>query len=55
MFVGGGGRRGPGYFPVGSSALASCRERAVPSLTAAGRAEVKAAFWSQMSLAAFPE
>lgn len=33
-----------GYFPVGSFALASCREQV------AGRAGVEAAFWIQMSL-----
>lgn len=33
-----------GYFPVGSFALASCREQV------AGRAGLEAAFWAQMSL-----
>lgn len=45
MFFGGGGGRSLGSFPVGSFALASCREQV------AGRAGVEAAaFWIQMSL-----
>lgn len=55
MFLGGGGGRGSGYFPVGLFTLTSCKGAHRAIVTADGRAEVKAVFWSQMSFAVFPE